>query len=65
MRPLASPLPLGFLGLAGAPFVLAGLPLGWAVLPLARRGRGKRAVEDGFEGRIDGLARKPGVRAQL
>jgi succinate-acetate transporter protein len=29
LRPLASPLPLGFLGLAGATFVLAGLQLGW------------------------------------
>jgi uncharacterized protein len=29
LRPLASPLALGFLGLAGATFVLAGLNLGW------------------------------------
>jgi hypothetical protein len=35
------------------------------VLPLGRRGRGKRAVEDPLEGQIAGLARKPGVRAQL
>ncbi|WP_340562337.1 hypothetical protein [Streptomyces sp. GSL17-111] len=29
LRPLGSPLPLGFTGLAGATFVLAGLQLGW------------------------------------
>jgi succinate-acetate transporter protein len=29
LRPLASPLPLGFLGLAGASLVVAGLNLGW------------------------------------
>ena len=29
LRPLASPLPLGFLGLAGATLVVAGLNLGW------------------------------------
>ncbi|MCX2968861.1 hypothetical protein WDH52_16095 [Streptomyces sp. TRM70308] len=29
LRPLGSPLPLGFLGLAGATFVLAGAQLGW------------------------------------
>jgi succinate-acetate transporter protein len=35
------------------------------VLSLGRRGRGKRAVEDGLDGQIAGLAQKPGVRAQL
>jgi succinate-acetate transporter protein len=29
LRPIASPLPLGFLGLAGATLVVAGLQLGW------------------------------------
>src|SRR5215213_559556 len=29
LRPLAGPLALGFLGLAGASFVVAGLQLGW------------------------------------
>ena len=29
LRPLGTPLPLGFVGLAGASFVLAGLELGW------------------------------------
>ncbi|MEV8565129.1 GPR1/FUN34/YaaH family transporter [Streptomyces sp. NPDC051322] len=33
LRPLGSPLPIGFLGLAGGTFVLAGLQLGW-VAPL-------------------------------
>ncbi len=29
VRPLGSPLPLGFVGLSGGTFVLAGLQLGW------------------------------------
>jgi uncharacterized protein len=35
------------------------------LLALGRRGRGQEAVENGLEGQIAGLARKPGVRAQL
>ncbi|MDX6560573.1 MAG: hypothetical protein QOD65_387, partial [Gaiellales bacterium] len=33
LRPIANPLPLGFLALAGATLLLSGLQLGWVELP--------------------------------
>src|SRR3954464_7679876 len=37
LRPLAGPLALGFFGLAGATFVVAGLQLGWAAPPESKQ----------------------------
>jgi hypothetical protein len=37
LRPLAGPLALGFLGLAAATFVVAGLNLGWVERARSRR----------------------------
>src|SRR3979409_1872728 len=38
LRPLAGPMSLGFLGLAGATFVVAGLNLGWVAASEQKKG---------------------------
>ncbi|MYS06319.1 hypothetical protein GTW71_07670 [Streptomyces sp. SID6041] len=61
MRPLGSPLPLGFLALAAAAFVAAGLQLGWA--PSAER-HAVAAVMIAFAFPLQLLASVLGFRAR-
>ncbi|HYF74856.1 MAG TPA: hypothetical protein VD864_18655 [Nocardioides sp.] len=71
LRPLATPLPLGFLALGVATLGYAALVLelergeSWTVLPLGRTGRGRRALEGQRHHQVGRVGSEPGVREQL